>query len=190
MSPVTILKIRYESNLYDYRSLISASRSIFATEGVRGFFKGFGATAARDAPYAGLYVLFYEQGKGVFGGILGGSGGGGGNGSRENENGKENNKEKKRESMMGVNFLSGVVAAVAATSLTNPFDAVKTRLQLMPGRYGNLARAASVMVREEGWRCLFAGLGLRVGRKAVSSALAWTGYEELIRRMEGSVVGG
>ena len=41
------------------------------------------------------------------------------------------------------------------------------------------------MVREEGVRCLFDGLGLRMGRKALSSALAWTLYEELIRRAEG-----
>jgi len=36
----------------------------------------------------------------------------------------------------------------------------------------------------EGVRSLFDGLGLRMGRKAISSALAWTVYEELIRRAE------
>ena len=41
------------------------------------------------------------------------------------------------------------------------------------------------MVREEGVRSLFDGLGLRMGRKAMSSALAWTLYEELVRRAEG-----
>ena len=84
-----------------------------------------------------------------------------------------------------INFTSGALAAMMATTATNPFDAVKTRLQLMPGKYGNMASAALLMVRGEGWRSLFDGLGLRVGRKAVSSALTWTGYEELVRRVAG-----
>ena len=29
----------------------------------QGLFYGFGSTAMRDAPYAGLYVLMYEHGK-------------------------------------------------------------------------------------------------------------------------------
>ena len=32
-------------------------------DGLRGFFLGFGATALRDAPYAGLFVVFYEASK-------------------------------------------------------------------------------------------------------------------------------
>jgi solute carrier family 25 protein 38 len=40
------------------------------------------------------------------------------------------------------------------------------------------------MVREGGLRSMFDGLALRMGRKAMSSALAWTVYEELIRRAE------
>lgn len=60
----------------------------------------------------------------------------------------------------------------------------------MPERYGNMAVAGARMVREEGVRSLFGGLGLRMGRKALSSALAWTLYEELIRRAEGEWRGG
>ena len=63
MMPVTVLKVRYESSFYAYRSLPAAARAILASEGLRGFFAGSGATALRDAPYAGLYVVFYERGK-------------------------------------------------------------------------------------------------------------------------------
>jgi solute carrier family 25 protein 38 len=89
-----------------------------------------------------------------------------------------------------INFTSGVLAAALATAITNPFDAVKTRLQLMPGKYKNMAVAGWRMVSEEGARSLFGGLGLRMGRKAMSSALAWTVYEELVRRAEGRWVDG
>jgi solute carrier family 25 protein 38 len=71
-----------------------------------------------------------------------------------------------------------------ATSITNPFDAVKTRLQLMPRKYGNMLKATRTMLQEDGLRSFFDGLGLRMSRKAISSALAWTVYEELIGRAE------
>ena len=80
--------------------------------------------------------------------------------------------------------MSGIWAAVLATALTNPFDAVKTRLQLMPKRYQHMVQATRLMLHEEGFRSLFDGLGLRITRKAISSALAWTVYEELVRRGE------
>ncbi|KAJ9094293.1 hypothetical protein QFC21_006119 [Naganishia friedmannii] len=43
------------------------SRQLLRTEGLRGLFQGFTATAARDAPYAGIYVVFYEEMKEVLG---------------------------------------------------------------------------------------------------------------------------
>lgn len=62
LNPITILKARYESSSYtQYHSLGGALRSLFASGGVRGLFQGFTATAVRDAPYAGIYVVFYEK---------------------------------------------------------------------------------------------------------------------------------
>ena len=85
LNPFTVLKSRYEvrdrfavqmqtadsfrqSNLYPtYTSLPRAFTELVRTEGVRGLFQGFTATAARDAPYAGVYVVFYEEMKEVLG---------------------------------------------------------------------------------------------------------------------------
>ena len=182
MMPVTVLKVRYESSLYSYTSLWSAGTAILRTEGLRGFFAGFGATAIRDAPYAGLYVVFYEQSKRRLSRLRDAA-------ATTSPPPSLGESLQAREGMrvsrsVPINFLSGVVAAGLATAITNPFDAVKTRLQLMPGRYGNLVTACRRMVREEGVRSLFDGMGLRMGRKALSSALAWTLYEELVRRAE------
>ncbi|KAL3450964.1 mitochondrial carrier domain-containing protein [Aspergillus insuetus] len=171
MMPVTVLKVRYESDYYAYRSLYGAGRDIVRTEGIRGLFSGFGATAARDAPYAGLYVLIYEQLKRHFA-------------SATMTQSSDPDQRLKSPSSSSINFVSGAFAAGLATAITNPFDAVKTRLQLMPGKYGNMMRAVRLMIHEDGVRSLFGGLGLRIGRKALSSALAWTVYEELILRAE------
>lgn len=176
MNPVTVLKVRYESSYYAYTSLAGAAKHILAQEGARGFFAGFGATAVRDAPYAGLYVLVYEQAKAKLGELK--------QAAVVLERGAEALHVPTATSAAGTNFVSGVIAAVSATALTNPFDAIKTRLQLMPAKYGNMVKAAGMMLREEGVRSMFAGLSLRIGRKAISSALAWTVYEEMIRRAE------
>ena len=173
MMPVTVLKVRFESNLYSYNSLFSASKDIMRTEGFRGFFAGFGATAVRDAPYAGLYILFYEQSKRRLSHLA----------SRIEES-SGSTKTLSSSTSAGINFISGVAAAGLGTTITNPFDAIKTRIQLMPHQYTNLLHAAKKMVAEEGVRSLFDGLGIRIARKAISSALAWTVYEELIRRAE------
>lgn len=175
MMPVTIIKIRFESSLYSYKSLLGAAGAILKSEGIKGFFTGFGATAIRDAPYAGLYVLFYEQSKRRLSQIQSAA-------PTIETLGFQNSMTTTKS--VPINFLSGVVAAGLATTLTNPFDAVKTRLQLMPGKYGNMLTAARTMIKEDGFKSFFDGLGLRVGRKAISSALAWTLYEELIRRAE------
>ena len=173
LMPMTVIKVRYESSLYAYKSILGAGKDILKTEGFRGFFSGFGATAIRDAPYAGLYVLFYEQLKKRLSLI----------------SQKVPLPDALPESMKGstsasINFGSGILAAGLATAFTNPFDAIKTRIQLQPKRYHNMIHAGRTMIREDGFKSLFDGLGLRMGRKAVSSALAWTLYEELIRRAE------
>ncbi|KIV86902.1 hypothetical protein PV11_02483 [Exophiala sideris] len=168
LMPFTVIKVRYESDLYSYKSIASASRSIYASEGLKGFFSGFGATAVRDAPYAGLYVVFYEACKTRLNKLLS----------------TETDQRPTFASSATINASSGVIAAGLATSFTNPFDAVKTRLQLMPKKYRNMVNATRTMLKEDGLKSFFDGLALRMGRKALSSALAWTVYEELIGRAE------
>lgn len=191
LMPLTVIKVRYESNLYSYRSIASAARDIYAHEGARGFFSGFGATAMRDAPYAGLYVLFYEQSKKRLSRLYGGGSGGGGLTITTNhDDGQTTTRNNHGTGRMHVstaatiNFSSGVIAGAACSAISNPFDAVKTRIQLQPGVYRNMFHAAHRMVTTEGVRSLLDGLALRMGRKAISSALAWTVYEELVRRAE------
>ncbi|KAH6627964.1 solute carrier family 25 member 38 [Chaetomium tenue] len=171
LMPLTVLKVRYESTLYNYTSLASAARDIASREGARGFFAGYGATAVRDAPYAGLYVLFYEQGKKRLSQLF-------------PTTSTTQHNPMNLQHAAGINFASGVLAGIICSVVSNPFDAVKTRIQLQPGRYRNMVSGARRMVGEEGARALWDGLALRMSRKAVSSALAWTVYEELIRRAE------
>ncbi|KAI1001356.1 Mitochondrial glycine transporter [Podosphaera aphanis] len=173
LMPMTVIKVRYESNLYAYRSILGAARDILRTEGVKGFMAGLGATTARDAPYAGLYVLFYEQFKKRFSAL-----------SQQTLPDRELPSSMNGPKSASINFGSSMVAAGLATAITNPFDAIKTRIQLQPEVYRNVFCACTKMMHDEGPRSLFDGLALRICRKALSSALAWTFYEEVIRRAE------
>lgn len=54
---------RYESGVYGYNGVTKALREIYRTEGVRGMTCGLIPTLFRDAPFSGLYLMFYTQSK-------------------------------------------------------------------------------------------------------------------------------
>ncbi|KKA30534.1 hypothetical protein TD95_003364 [Thielaviopsis punctulata] len=167
LMPLTVIKVRYESTMYySYSSIWSACKDIHKTAGIRGFFSGFGATAVRDGPNAGMYVLFYEQLK------------------RRLNNLNIGPDSNPIIAPAVINFGAGITAGSACSAISNPFDAIKTRIQLQPETYRNTIQAARRMFAENGIGSFFHGLGLRLTRKALSSALAWTAYEEFLRRME------
>ena len=47
LMPFTILKTRFESDLFAYQSILSGTRHILLVEGWRGLFRGLGATTLR-----------------------------------------------------------------------------------------------------------------------------------------------
>ena len=77
LNPISVLKARYEvhslespgqftlmlrpqSKLYAYRSFPAAIVSLVRA-GPSEMFRGFTASTLRDAPYAGIFVCFYEN---------------------------------------------------------------------------------------------------------------------------------
>lgn len=169
--PLTVIKVRFESSLYKYPSIRMAMRDIHHTEGFRGFFSGFGATAIRDAPYAGMYVLIYEMLKTRLA-------------SSVVQRGKSTDDTLYMRTSLAssINFGSAMLAGAACSAISNPFDVIKTRIQLQPHRYRNIWQSWFTVISEDGLKCLWDGLALRMTRKALSSALAWTVYEELVKR--------
>ncbi|PVH15073.1 uncharacterized protein CXQ87_002905 [Candidozyma duobushaemuli] len=172
--PITIIKTRFESNLYNYNSMYEGFEGIYNEgEGPKGsfrnFFKGTAATLARDCPYAGLYVLFYESFKNdVMPQLI--------------VPFKASIPDNYVASV--TNSSSAVLAASVATSITAPFDAVKTRLQLIVsvGKPPTIWAATRQIVSEPGGaRNLFNGLSLRLGRKGLSAGISWCIYEELLK---------
>lgn len=57
------LSMWLQSGCYNYVSVTGALRSVYETEGIRALFSGLTATLLRDAPFSGIYVMFYSQAK-------------------------------------------------------------------------------------------------------------------------------
>ena len=127
LMPISVMKVRFESSLYNYRSLAEASMDIFRKEGFRGFFSGFGATALRDAPYAGIHLALYEGTKALIGGY-----------TRSNIRLTVASPLNSPSTGPLLSISSGATAGLLATTITQPFDVVKTRIQLAPNVYRNL----------------------------------------------------
>ncbi|ODV89476.1 hypothetical protein CANCADRAFT_4094 [Tortispora caseinolytica NRRL Y-17796] len=171
--PITVVKVRFESSLFTYKSISDCIVHIYKENGISGFYKGYGVTTARDAPNAGLYIMFYEKLKTWIPAVMFGA---------------QPLPETVTDSLLPpktaafVNYTAGALAAALATTLANPFDAIKTRIQLEPNKYHHFFQSAALMLKEDGARSFFDGLALRMGRKMLSSGIAWCIYEELVRR--------
>lgn len=59
--PVTVVKTRFESGVFEYKSITHALRHTYHFEGVRGLTSGLLPTLMRDVPFSGLYYMFYSQ---------------------------------------------------------------------------------------------------------------------------------
>ena len=151
MMPLTVLKVRMESSMTAKLSSLQVTSNLYRIEGVRGFFRGYLATMARDAPHAAIYVSTYHRVK------------------------KRMMKIGYKSSSLINSAVAGLVAGVAASTATHPFDVLKTHVQLGVGNVCN-SRGFSAPPFPK-WRVLWQGYGTRLTRKTLSSALTWTVYE-------------
>ncbi|XP_061585157.1 mitochondrial glycine transporter B-like isoform X2 [Cololabis saira] len=159
MLPFTVIKTRFESGRFDYVSVAGALRSVYQTEGVRALFSGLTATLLRDAPFSGIYVMFYSQAK----------------------RGLPHEVTAAAYAPLA-NFSCGVMAGVMASLATQPADVVKTHIQVRPSHWST-ADAVRYILKEHGLRGFFRGAVPRSLRRTLMAAMAWTVYEQLMARM-------
>uniref|UniRef100_A0A3Q1EWE0 Solute carrier family 25 member 38 n=1 Tax=Acanthochromis polyacanthus TaxID=80966 RepID=A0A3Q1EWE0_9TELE len=159
MLPFTVIKTRFESGRYNYVSVAGALRSVYETEGIRALFSGLTATLLRDAPFSGIYVMFYSQAKRAL-------------------------PQEVTSAAYAplVNFSCGVVAGVMASLVTQPADVVKTHIQVSPSHWST-SDAVRYIYMEHGMRGFFRGAVPRSLRRTLMAAMAWTVYEQLMARM-------
>ncbi|KAI8805596.1 mitochondrial carrier domain-containing protein [Cladochytrium replicatum] len=161
LQPMSVIKSRFESNHYSYTSIWGATKSIVKTEGIHGLFLGLTSTILRDCPAAGLFIVFFDRLKATFG----------------------------QHSLPGSPYHASVTATSSATAtiivtfLTNPFDVLRTRIQINPTQYPNIRTGSIEMFKQDGFRAFFSGILPRLLRKTISGAITWTVYEQVVHRL-------
>ncbi|KAL2479166.1 Mitochondrial substrate carrier family protein [Forsythia ovata] len=158
--------VKHDMHLYGYYSgMIQAGCSIWKEQGLKGLYAGYGSTLARDVPFAGLMVTFYEGFKSM------------------TRYGKQNwfpNLNFHTNSTIEGLLLGGVAGGLSAY-LTTPLDVVKTRLQVQGTtvRYNGWLDAVHKIWFTEGIRGMFRGSIPRIMWYIPASALTFMAVEFL-----------
>ncbi|XP_021938650.1 solute carrier family 25 member 38-A-like isoform X2 [Zootermopsis nevadensis] len=156
--PITVIKTRFESGVYEYGGMTEALRIIYRTEGVRGLCCGLVPTLLRDAPFSGLYFMFYTQTK------------------------RAVPHEWLHSNLSApVSFSCGLVAGLLASVVTQPADVVKTKMQLYPNKFSGVYSVLIYIHQKYGIQGYFKGLVPRMLRRTLMAAMAWTVYEQVTR---------
>jgi len=155
--PVTVVKTRFESGVFKYNGVIDALWKISRQEGFKGLSSGLLPTLIRDAPFSGIYLMFYEQFK--------------------------SNTPSALLSACpnSAHFMCGVGAGVMASTVTHPADVIKTKMQVCSGVRMSVMQTVLMVHASSGSMGFWRGLTPRLLRRTMMAALAWTVYENVMR---------
>lgn len=147
----------------NYDSALHAVRVIKRTEGFAGLYTGLLPTVLRDVPYTAIQFALFEKGKRLL--TRGGT------------------RDVTDAQAAGLGLVVGATAAV----VTNPFDVVKTRIQVQEGgsqrKYRGVLHCFKRIIQEEGLLALARGVGPRVIWIAPGSAITLGVYEAVSRHL-------
>ncbi|KAL3523373.1 hypothetical protein ACH5RR_016207 [Cinchona calisaya] len=158
--PCEVLKQRLQAGLYD--NVGEAIIGTWQQDGLKGFFRGTGATLFREVPFYVAGMGLYAESKKAVQQLL--------------------CRELEPWETMAVGALSGGLTAV----LTTPFDVIKTRMMTAQGRNLSLSMVAISILRHEGPLGLFKGAVPRFFWIAPLGAMNFAGYELARKAMDRS----
>ncbi|GFQ07818.1 folate transporter 1 chloroplastic [Phtheirospermum japonicum] len=161
--PLDVVRTRFQvndgrlSNLPTYKNTPHALFTIARTEGFRGLYAGFFPAVLGSTISWGLYFYFYSIAK-------------------------QRYSRSRDELSPGLHLAAAAEAGGLVCLCTNPIWLVKTRMQLQTPQqarpYSGFHDALRTILKEEGWRSLYKGLG--PGLFLVThGAIQFTAYEEL-----------
>ena len=171
--PLDLLRTRFAAQgpTKVYSSLVSSIRTIHSCEGLPGFFQGLGAGLAQIVPYMGLFFSAYETLRPPLAQL---------------------------ELPLGSGAAAaGVLASVIAKTGVFPLDLIRKRLQvqgparerlaggMVPVYDKGLWRVGRDIVKKEGWRGLYRGLGVGLLKAAPASAVTMWTYERAMKELKG-----
>ncbi|KAM3289983.1 mitochondrial substrate carrier family protein C [Capsicum chacoense] len=157
--PCEVLKQRLQAGLFD--NVGAAIIGTWQQDGLKGFFRGTGATLCREIPFYVVGMGLYAESKKAVQQLLG--------------------RELEPWETVAVGALSGGLTAV----LTTPFDVIKTRMMTAPqGRSVTSSMVALSILHHEGPVGLFKGAIPRFFWIAPLGAMNFAGYELARKAMD------
>lgn len=146
-------------------SLLRCAKHVWAGEGIRGFYRGFGVTFCGSAPGAGLYLSVYHSSSQLLQ-TMGGA-------------------AAERHSAW-IFFVSGLIAEAVSCLIWVPVDVSKERLQSQPpslaSRYRGSADALKTIMRYEGLGGMYKGYFSTLASFGPFSGVYFVVYESLLRK--------
>lgn len=132
--------VKQKMQVGQYADTRACVRGIFVQQGgVRGFFRGFSATVAREIPFSAIQFPVYEELKRLW---------------------RRHNPD--READLAEAAVCGSIAGGVAGLATCPLDVTKTRLMLGTDRSRGMLRMMTYIYQTEGATAFMSGSGARV----------------------------
>lgn len=155
--PLDLLRTRLAANSErEFLSMMKTVRSIAATNGLKGFFVGFGPAAVSVTANTGLMFWAYD--------IL-------------------RTFASKYEGIPFVEGLCGFTAGLVAKAITFPLDTIRKRLQML--RASSTFELCGGIMKREGILGFYKGFGVSVLKTAPTSALSMYFYEYSLHLIKG-----
>lgn len=159
VSPLEVVATVNMCSTHAARPLLVELRSLFASEGIRGFFKGNFANCLKVAPTKGIQFLAFEAIKRFL------------------------HRARAVQSDAPLSpferLAAGGLAGIAAASTCYPLEVAKTLLTAHPERYSGIGRTIASVFRQSGARGLYRGLGPTVVAMFPYVGLEFMIYETL-----------
>ncbi|KAJ6926776.1 solute carrier family 25 member 44 isoform X1 [Populus alba x Populus x berolinensis] len=132
-----------------YNGGLDVARKIIRTDGIRGFYRGFGLSVMTYSPSSAVWWASYGSSQRIIWRLLG-------QGTDSEE------AAPSKSTIMLVQATGGIIAGATASCITTPLDTIKTRLQVMGHERRSSARqVVKNLIKDDGWTGFYRGLGPR-----------------------------
>lgn len=140
-----------------YANALDAAVSITSAAGVRGLFTGYLPTLLEDIPDMACKFACYETLRSLHQAVL----------------------VKDRNLNAQEDFAIGAMAGAFAAAATTPLDVIKTNMMCSAANRPNMITAAETVLKQEGVRGFFKGVGPRAASNGINSAIFFCCFEAL-----------
>nr|CDS26575.1 solute carrier family 25 8 [Hymenolepis microstoma] len=159
--PFTVVKAQAEAGLSHNRSTFEALHWIYKTTKLKGIYSGLVPTLARDSPYSGVYLLFYNKFKNL----------------------TVPDKTLQKDIPTYLLGFCAFFAAFCATAVTQPADVLRSNRQLTIATTSYRTPWTQVLletVRIDGITGLWRGFYLRLIRRSIFAMITWTLFDKIL----------